>query len=44
MSDYQHGTMNTYDHEKTFKGFLKLGKITVGICIGILLFLVIYAV
>ncbi len=43
MSEHQHGTMSTYEHEKTYKGFIKLGKITIGICIAILVFLVIYA-
>ncbi len=44
MSEHQHGTMSTYEQEKTFRGFIKLGKITAAICVGILVFLVIYAV
>lgn len=43
MSEYKHGSMDTYEQEKTYKGFLKLGRITAYICIGILVFLMIYS-
>lgn len=42
MSEHIHGSMSTYDHEKTYKGFLKLGKATAIICIGVLVFLAIF--
>ena len=41
MSDHEHGTMDVYDQEKTYHSFLKLGKWTAIICIGILVFLAI---
>ncbi len=42
MSEHVHGSMSTYDHEKTYKGFIKLGKVTAGIVIAILVFLAIF--
>ncbi len=41
MSDHKHGTMDIVDHEKTFAGFMKLGRVTGYICIVILIFLAI---
>ncbi|MCK4860535.1 MAG: aa3-type cytochrome c oxidase subunit IV [Rhodobacteraceae bacterium] len=39
MSDHEHGSMDVYDQEKTYNGFLKLGKWTAIICIAIVAFL-----
>lgn len=33
MAEYQHGSMDTREQEKTFSGFLKLGKIGFGLAI-----------
>lgn len=41
MSDHEHGAMDTYEQEKTYAGFLKLGKWTGIICIAVLIFLAI---
>lgn len=41
MSDHEHGTMDTYEQEKTYSGFLKLGKWIGIICIAVLIFLAI---
>lgn len=41
MSDHEHGAMDVIEQEKTYDGFLKLGKWTGIICIGILVFLAI---
>lgn len=41
MSDYKPGSMDIYDQEKTYKSFLKLGRVTGYICIGIVVFLAI---
>jgi len=41
MSDYKLGSMDVYDQEKTYNGFLKLGRIVGYICIGIVVFLAI---
>jgi hypothetical protein len=41
MSDHEHGSMDIYDQEKTYHSFLKLGRWTAYICIGILVFLAI---
>ncbi|MBL4872536.1 MAG: aa3-type cytochrome c oxidase subunit IV [Rhodobacteraceae bacterium] len=41
MSDHQHGSMDIVVQEKTYHGFLKLGKWTAIITIGILVFLAI---
>ncbi len=41
MSEYEHGSMDIYDQEKTYHSFLMLGKWTAYICIGILVFLAI---
>ena len=42
MSEHKHGSMDIYDQEKTYNSFLKLGKATMYICIGILVFLAIF--
>lgn len=42
MSDYQHGEMETQEQEKTYHGFLKLGRISLYICLGILIFLAVF--
>lgn len=42
MADYQHGTMETEEQEKTFVGFLKLGRVSLYICLGILIFLAVF--
>ncbi|MFN3953654.1 MAG: aa3-type cytochrome c oxidase subunit IV [Pararhodobacter sp.] len=39
MAKHEHGSMDTTTQEKTFAGFLRLTAWTVGISIGILLFL-----
>jgi hypothetical protein len=39
MSDHKHGSMDVIEQEKTYHSFLKLGKWTGIICIGILVFL-----
>jgi len=41
MSDHKHGSMDIVDQEKTYHGFLKLGKWTAIISIGVLVFLAI---
>lgn len=41
MSDHEYGTMDVHEQERTYDGFLKLGKWTSIICIGILVFLAI---
>ncbi len=41
MSDYEHGSMDIVDQEKTYVGFLKLGKWTSILCIGVVVFLAI---
>ncbi|OUS07163.1 cytochrome C oxidase subunit IV [Rhodobacterales bacterium 52_120_T64] len=41
MSEYEHGSMDIEVQEKTYSGFLMLGKWTSIICIGILVFLAI---
>lgn len=41
MSDHEHGSMDVIEQERTYDGFLKLGKWTGIICIGILVFLAI---
>ncbi len=41
MSDYEHGSMDIVDQEKTYHSFLKLGKWTTYICIGVVVFLAI---
>lgn len=42
MSDFVHGSMDTQEQEKTFHGFVKLGRISLYICIGILVFLAVF--
>lgn len=42
MSDHTHGSMDITEQEKTFSGFIKLGKWTIGICVAILVFLAIF--
>lgn len=41
MSNHEHGTMDVTEQEKTYDGFLKLGKWVTIICIAILVFLAI---
>jgi hypothetical protein len=41
MSDHEHGSMDVTDQKSTYTGFLKLGKWTAYVCIGILVFLAI---
>lgn len=41
MSDHKHGSMEIADQVKTYDGFLKLGKWTAYITIGIVVFLAI---
>lgn len=43
MSEHKHGSMDIYEQEKTYKSFLKLGKVTIYICIGVLVFLMVYS-
>lgn len=42
MSDHVHGSMDTEEQEKTFDGFVKLGRISLYVCIGILVFLAVF--
>lgn len=42
MSDFEHGSMDTYEQEKTFDGFIKFGKWTAIICIVVVVYLAIY--
>ncbi len=42
MAEYQHGGMDIHEQEKTYHGFLKVGRISLYICIGILVFLAVF--
>ena len=42
MAEYHHGEMDVQEQEKTFHGFLKVGRISLYICIGILVFLAVF--
>lgn len=42
MSEYSHGSMDTQEQEKTYAGFIKLGRISLYVCIGILVFLAVF--
>jgi len=42
MSEYKHGSMSIVEHEKTFKGFLKLGRVLIYVSIGVLVFLAVF--
>lgn len=43
MSEHKHGSMDIHDQEKTFHGFLKLGRRTAYFCIFVLVVLMIYS-
>ena len=42
MAEYHHGEMDIQEQEKTYHGFLKVGRISLYICIGILIFLAVF--
>ena len=39
MAEHKHGSMDIREHEKTFASFIKLSMWTVGISIGVLIFM-----
>ncbi|MEO0343843.1 MAG: aa3-type cytochrome c oxidase subunit IV [Pseudomonadota bacterium] len=43
MAKHKHGSMKVDAQEKTFEGFVSVVTWTVGICVGILIFLAIFA-
>ncbi|MEO1562618.1 MAG: aa3-type cytochrome c oxidase subunit IV [Pseudomonadota bacterium] len=44
MAKHKHGSMDTDEQEETYAGFLKLVTWLVLICLGILIFLALFAV
>ncbi len=42
MADHEYGKMDIHEQEKTYHGFLKLGRISLYICLGILVFLAVF--
>ncbi len=42
MAEHEVGSMNIEEQEKTYAGFLKVGRISLYICIGILVFLAVF--
>jgi len=43
MAKHKHGTMQIDSQSQTFDGFVKIITWTVGICVGILIFLALFA-
>ena len=43
MAKHKHGSMKIDEQEGTYEGFIKVATWTVGICIGILIFLALFA-
>ncbi len=42
MAEHDHGTMDIEEHEKTFRGFLRVVTWIIGISLAILIFLAIF--